>query len=71
MQGIGGHPAVSSRDTSGGKTVMNVYINLSEAEPDSASVWSFQGEKTKEGGDCELQFLAFISSANITRDTGE
>src|SRR5260221_4856447 len=71
LRRIGGLPAVSSRDTSGGNTVMNVYINLSEVEPDSASVWSFQGEKTQEGRDCELQFLAFVTSAAITRDEGE
>jgi hypothetical protein len=68
---IGGHPAVSSRYTSDGTTVINVYINLSDAEPDSASVWSFKGDTTQEGQDCALQFMSFVGSANITRDAGE
>jgi hypothetical protein len=68
---IGGHPAVSSRYSSDGNTVINVYVNLSEVEPDSASVWSFKGDTTQEGQDCALQFMSFIGTATITRDTGE
>jgi hypothetical protein len=68
---IGGLPAVSSRYTDDGHTVINIYVNLSEVEPDSASVWSFKGDTTQEGQDCALQFMSFIGSATITRDTGE
>jgi len=68
---IGGLPAVSSRYTSDGNTVINIYVNLSEIEPDSASVWSFKGDTTQEGQDCALQFMSFVSSATITRDAGE
>lgn len=64
---IGGHPAVSDRYVRGSVMVRNVYIDLSDLRPDSGAVWTFEGDATDEGTDCELQFLALIHSARITR----
>lgn len=64
---IGGHPAVSNRYVREPFAVHDIYINLSELQPDSGAVWTFEGTRTKEGTDCGLQFLALIQSARITR----
>lgn len=64
---IGGRPAVSNRYVRAPFTVRDIYINLSDLQPDSGAVWTFEGSPTPEGSDCELQFLAMIHSAKITR----
>lgn len=64
---IGGHPAVSNRYVREARTIRNIYIDLSDLQPDSAAVWTFEGSPTPEGSDCEQQFVAMIQSAQITR----
>ncbi|HEU4886359.1 MAG TPA: hypothetical protein VFV49_00625 [Thermoanaerobaculia bacterium] len=64
---IGGHPAVSNRYVREPFTVRDIYIDLSDLQPDSGAVWTFEGSPTPERSDCELQFLALIQSARITR----
>jgi len=64
---IGGHPAVSSRYAREGRTIRSIYINLSDLQPDSGAVWTFEGSSTPEGSECEQQFAAMIESAKITR----
>jgi hypothetical protein len=67
VQKIGGHPAVSNRYVRELFTVYDMYINLSDLQPDSGAVWTFEGNSTPEGLDCEHQFLFMINSATITR----
>jgi hypothetical protein len=66
---IGGHPAVSSRYRREARTIRNIYIDLSDLQPDSGAVWTFEGSPTPEGSDCEQQFVMMIESARITRAT--
>lgn len=68
VQKIGGHEAVSRRSASDTVTVHEFYINLSALQPDSGTVWRFEGSASTEGLECELQFYALINSATITRD---
>lgn len=65
VQKIGGHAAVSNRYVRD-LVVHDMYIDLSDIQPDSGAVWTFEGSPTDEGLDCEAQFLAMISSARIT-----
>jgi hypothetical protein len=67
VQNIGGHPAVSNRYVRELSTVDDMYINLSDLQPDSGVVWTFEGNSTPEGVECEHQFLFMISRARITR----
>lgn len=67
LQKIGGHPAVSNRYVRERVTVHDIYINLSDLQPDSGAVWTFEGSPTQEGLDCEAQFLFVINSATISR----
>ena len=64
---IGGHPAVSNRYTRDTLTVRDIYINLSDLQPDSGAVFTFEGS---DNSDCEMQFVALIHSAafKTTRD---
>jgi len=64
---VAGHPAVSDRYVREPFTVRDIYINLSDLQPDSGAVWTFEGSPTPEGQDCEIQFLAMMHSATITR----
>lgn len=66
---IGGHPAVSSRYVREARTIRKIYIDLAALQPDSGAVWTFEGNPTPEGSDCERQFVAMIQSARITRAT--
>ena len=61
---IGDHPAVSNRYTREAVTVHDTYINLSELQPDSGAVFTVE---SSGGSDCEMQFVALIHSARITR----
>jgi hypothetical protein len=63
---VAGHPAVSNRYVREPFMVRDIYINLSDLQPDSVAVWTFEGRPTTEGFDCELQFLAMFHSATIT-----
>ena len=63
---VGGHPAVSNRYTRDGRTIRNIYIDLSDVQRDSGAVWSFEGSPTPEGRDCEQQFVAMIHSVKVT-----
>jgi len=67
VQKVAGHPAVSNRYVREPFMVRDIYINLSDLQSDSGAVWTFEGSPTPEGTDCELQFLAMIHSATITR----
>lgn len=64
---VAGHPGVSNRYVREPYTVRDIYINLSDLQPDSGAVWTFEGSPTPEGSDCELQFLEMMHSATITR----
>lgn len=64
---IGDHNAVSNRYVRDSVTVRDIYIDLSELQKDSGIVWTFEGDATDDRSDCELQFLAMIGSARITR----
>jgi hypothetical protein len=64
---IAGQPAVSNRYMREGFTIRDVYIDLSELRPDSGAVWTFEGSRSREESDCELQFLGMMHSATITR----
>lgn len=66
---IGGHPAVIARSGSGGTIVVHVYINTSDLQPDSAALWTFTGDDSRDGLECEAQFRAFISSVSITLES--
>jgi hypothetical protein len=66
---IGGHPAVSSRYMRNDRTIRKIYIELTNLQPDSGAVWTFEGSPTPEGSDCELQFVAMIQSVKITRSS--
>lgn len=64
---MAGHPAVSNRYVREALTVRDIYINLSDLQPDSGAVWTFEGKRTPEASDCEMQFVSMIQSATITR----
>jgi hypothetical protein len=64
---IGGHPAVSNRYVREGTVVHDYYINLSELQPGSFAVWTFEGSTTAEAGDCEMQFMTLVHRGRITR----
>ena len=61
---IGDHPAVSSRYTRDAVTVHDIYINLADLQPDSGAVFTVE---SNGGSDCEMQFVAIVHSASITR----
>jgi hypothetical protein len=63
---IGGRPAVMARSESGGAVVVHVYINTSDLEPNTAALWTFTGDDSQDGLECEAQFEALIASASIT-----
>jgi len=68
---IGGHEALSNRYVRETTIVRDVYINLSDLQPDSGAIWSFEAgaNTSQEEMDCETQFLAVINTAIITRRT--
>ena len=67
----GGHPAVSNSYIRAPRMVRDIYINLSALQRDSAAVWTFEGSRTAEGSDCELQFLSIVQSAKIQKIADE
>ena len=62
---VGGHPAVSNRYVRGPHILRDIYIDLSGLQPDSAAVWTFEGDRSAAGSDCELQFLSIVRSGRI------
>jgi hypothetical protein len=64
---VDGHPAVSNRYVRGPFTVRDIYIDLSDLQPDSLAVWTFEGAHTTEAAECERQFMAMVQGATISR----
>jgi hypothetical protein len=63
---IGGHEAVRNEYTdSSGRTVVDIYINLTDLAPDTVALWHFDGAKTAEGRQCRIAFGFFIDSATF------
>jgi hypothetical protein len=63
---VGGHVAVRNELVDGsGKRIENVYIDLSDLEPGSLAIWSFERDDTAEGKECEMGFDIFVTSASI------
>jgi hypothetical protein len=63
---VSGRVAVTSEYTDGShKRIENVYIDLEDLEAGDLAVWTFEGDNTAEGQQCQMAFGMFIGSATI------
>lgn len=64
---IAGHQAVPNYHRRKPFRVLDLYVDLSDLQPGSGMVWTFEGNPNWQGSDCEVQFLSMVNSATITR----
>lgn len=66
---IGGHAAldVQSGAGAGSRSSRSYYINLDDIEPATFSIWTFEGDNSSAGHECQMGFMFLVQSLSIER----